>query len=207
MQTEPLLGRSAQRARQVDLLALFSVLWALAAVWHLLGNTLHGAALGPAGARRGRGAGAAPSGQPGAAGGPGRGRDRHDVGGGAAPGQPLAAGRLRRRGHPDGGRHGRRPPPPPRSRGPRRPAAPGRPALPAGLLRLRGVRQAQLGLLRPVGQLRDLLLPGVNGLHRSRWAPARRGRLVGAGRHLRDGGGRAVDPAPARSGAAPDGPG
>jgi hypothetical protein len=39
VQTEPLLGRSAGRAGVVDAVALFSVLWALAAVWHLLGNT------------------------------------------------------------------------------------------------------------------------------------------------------------------------
>jgi hypothetical protein len=39
VQTERLLGRSAVRAAQVDTLGLFSVLWALAAVWHLLGNT------------------------------------------------------------------------------------------------------------------------------------------------------------------------
>lgn len=31
--------RSAGRSPQADLLALFSVLWALAAIWHLLGNT------------------------------------------------------------------------------------------------------------------------------------------------------------------------
>lgn len=40
MQSEELFGRSSGRAAQVDLLAVFSVLWALAAIWHLLGNPL-----------------------------------------------------------------------------------------------------------------------------------------------------------------------
>ena len=65
---------------------------------------------------------------------------------------------------------------------PRRPAVPRRPPVPARLLRLRRLRQAQLGVLRPVGELRRLLLPRVDRLRRARAACSSTARPGSSGR-------------------------
>ena len=174
-------------------------MWALAALWHLLGNTFVGVGLVAGAAGRRRSASVLWR--------PGRdrrrsallavGEPRHGVGGGAGPRQPLAARRVRRPRHPAGGGHGGPAPAVGRPGRPRRPGLPGRPPVPARLLRLRVVRQAQRRLLRPLGELRRLLLRRVDGLGRAGGPAARRRGVAAVGGDRRDRGRRAVDPDPA----------
>ena len=152
-------GTPARRT-EVDALPLFSVLWALAAVWHLLGQPAHRVGAGAAPARRRRRCRPVAAGPGRAAGrcsrwaassrcGP---RRRCSATTGSSPALVDLALLLR------GGRRGGAASLERRHR-PGRPVPPGRSAVPARLLLLRVVRQAQLGVLRPVGELRHLLLP------------------------------------------------
>ena len=71
--------------------ALFAVMWALAALWHLLGNTLVGSGWSHVAVVVAVGAVLWRPGAIGSAGRPVGGQPRHGLGGGAGPRQPLAA--------------------------------------------------------------------------------------------------------------------